>query len=501
MPMAEDCQTSAALVRPPTQVHTPTTGDEALIRPLQGCTTYKEALVRPPPVNMSQQLETDDCLCERCGHIMARVFAMAANKTDQARQQIQNQFETHNRRRESSGPQGPYRRELNGPQGPYRREQYYSRNYNQQFEDPRSNRTFKPPIAEKGRWVTLGSPNLKPIHQKVYKYGFNPNFNKMTKTQRRRWIRNQADDMECEETVPVKEDKNIYVGRNDKKPVEEKEIKKEKPYETTRVYIGKKPKRKNQTKPEKLIEEAVSETAKSDLVETEKIEADDTNIDAGENLLEDEDDDGEKFALSIGAIRKEEPTQIENMQEDDQDQETNTNVVDCNMVYVLPREFMFLERLELEENEDKEETRELPGLDRKLMEHRLPIKTRFEPYQQAPRRMAPDIILKVKEEIERLVAANFIRPARYVEWLSNIVPVMKKNGKLRICVDFRNLNNATPKDEYPMPMADLLVDGVAGYQILSMMDGHSGYNQIFIAKKMCIRLHLDVQVQLEHLNG
>ena len=54
MPMAEDCQTSAALVRPPTHVHTPTTGDEALIRPLQGCTTYKEALVRPPPVNMSQ---------------------------------------------------------------------------------------------------------------------------------------------------------------------------------------------------------------------------------------------------------------------------------------------------------------------------------------------------------------------------------------------------------------------------------------------------------------
>ena len=126
---------------------------------------------------------------------------------------------------------------------------------------------------------------------------------------------------------------------------------------------------------------------------------------------------------------------------------------------------------------------ELPGLNRKLVEHRLPIKTRFEPYQQAPRRMAPDIILKVKEEIKRLVAANFIRPARYVEWLSNIVFVMKKNGKLRIFVDFRNLNNATPKDEYPMPMADLLVDGVASYQILSMMDGHFGYNQIFIAEE------------------
>ena len=89
--------------------------------------------------------------------------------------------------------------------------------------------------------MTLGSPNLKPIHQKVYKYGYNPNFHKMTKTKRKRWIRNQAskqkemqqggsssqavsekntniassnqDDMDCEETMPTKEDENIYVGR------------------------------------------------------------------------------------------------------------------------------------------------------------------------------------------------------------------------------------------------------------------------------------------------
>ena len=99
----------------------------------------------------------------------------------------------------------------------------------------------------------------------------------------------------------------------------------------------------------------MTETAKSDLVETEKIEAVDTNIEAEEDFQEDEDDGGEKFSLSIGAVRKEEDTQTESMQEDDQDQETNTNTVDCNMVYVLPREFMSLERLELEENEDKEE--------------------------------------------------------------------------------------------------------------------------------------------------
>ena len=152
--------------------------------------------------------------------------------------------------------------------------------------------------------------------------------------------------MECEETVPIKEDKNIYVGRyiptqsvegsyqprsevvgpslrpeylrDEKKPVEEKEIKQEKPYEITQVYIGKKPKWKNQAKSEKLTEEAETETAKSDLVEAEKIEAVDTNVEAEEDLLEDEDDDGEQFALFIGAMRKEEDTQTENnMQEDD----------------------------------------------------------------------------------------------------------------------------------------------------------------------------------------
>ncbi|KAI5339000.1 hypothetical protein L3X38_018272 [Prunus dulcis] len=56
-------------------------------------------------------------------------------------------------------------------------------------------------------------------------------------------------------------------------------------------------------------------------------------------------------------------------------------------------------------------------------------------------------------------------------------------GAIRICVDFRNLNLATPKDEYLMPMADLLVDGAAKHEIFSYMDRHSGYNQIFIVEE------------------
>ncbi|XP_059664235.1 uncharacterized protein LOC132310008 [Cornus florida] len=126
---------------------------------------------------------------------------------------------------------------------------------------------------------------------------------------------------------------------------------------------------------------------------------------------------------------------------------------------------------------------EIPGLSRELVEHRLPIKKDFQPYKQPPMRMSLEVMLKIKEEIERLLKAGFIRTVRYVEWLSNVVPVIKKNGKLRICVDFRNLNIATPKDEYLMPMADQLIDSAVKHEILSFMDGHSGYNQIYIAEE------------------
>jgi hypothetical protein len=64
-----------------------------------------------------------------------------------------------------------------------------------------------------------------------------------------------------------------------------------------------------------------------------------------------------------------------------------------------------------------------------------------------------------------------------------VVPIYKKNRKLCVCIDFRNLNKATPMDGYPMPIADLLIDAVAGHQIISFMDGNAGYNQIFMAEE------------------
>jgi hypothetical protein len=95
-----------------------------------------------------------------------------------------------------------------------------------------------------------------------------------------------------------------------------------------------------------------------------------------------------------------------------------------------------------------------------------------------------EIIGKVQEEVDRLLRAGFIRPCRYAEWVSNIVPVEKKNTrKIRICVDFRDLNRATPKGEYPMPIADILIDSASGNKMISFLDGNASYNQIFMAKE------------------
>nr|ABF96295.1 retrotransposon protein, putative, unclassified [Oryza sativa Japonica Group] len=78
---------------------------------------------------------------------------------------------------------------------------------------------------------------------------------------------------------------------------------------------------------------------------------------------------------------------------------------------------------------------EMPGLSRSVVEHRLPIKPGIRPYQQPPRRCKADMLEVVKAEVKHLYDAGFIHPCRYAEWVSNIVPVIKKNGKVRVYID------------------------------------------------------------------
>ena len=117
------------------------------------------------------------------------------------------------------------------------------------------------------------------------------------------------------------------------------------------------------------------------------------------------------------------------------------------------------------------------------MEHRLPIKPGAKAVKQKLRRLHPKTALQVKEEVDKLHKAKFIKVVLYPQWVANIVPVIKKNGQVRICIDFRDLNWACPKDDFPLPHIDLLIDNTAGYEMLSFMDKFSGYNQIRLVEE------------------
>ena len=80
-----------------------------------------------------------------------------------------------------------------------------------------------------------------------------------------------------------------------------------------------------------------------------------------------------------------------------------------------------------------------------------------------------------------MLKARIIYPIHHSTWIANIVPVRKKNGEIRICVDFRNLNQASLKDNYTLPTMDHVLQIVARSKIMSMLDGYSGYNQINVA--------------------
>ena len=82
-----------------------------------------------------------------------------------------------------------------------------------------------------------------------------------------------------------------------------------------------------------------------------------------------------------------------------------------------------------------------------------------------------------------MLVASFIKPIQHLRWLSNIIPVKKKNWQIRCCVDFRNLNKVCPEDEFPLPNMDLLIDYAARNSMFSFMDGFSRYNQIRMAPK------------------
>jgi hypothetical protein len=119
-----------------------------------------------------------------------------------------------------------------------------------------------------------------------------------------------------------------------------------------------------------------------------------------------------------------------------------------------------------------------PGVSPELACHSLNIKPKHKLIVQKRRKLAPERAAIVLEEVECLLESGAIREVQYPMWLSNTVVVRKKNGKWRVCIDFTDLNKACPKDPFPLPRIDQLVDLASGHAQLSFLDAFQGYHQI-----------------------
>jgi len=121
---------------------------------------------------------------------------------------------------------------------------------------------------------------------------------------------------------------------------------------------------------------------------------------------------------------------------------------------------------------------DMPGLDPQVAMHRLNIKPDVKSVKQQQRRFRPNIMEAIEAEAHKLVACRFIWEEQHPDWVANIVPILKKNKKIRVRIDYRYLNAACPKDEFPLPITDVMIDNTCGFERISFMDDFSGYNQI-----------------------
>jgi len=121
---------------------------------------------------------------------------------------------------------------------------------------------------------------------------------------------------------------------------------------------------------------------------------------------------------------------------------------------------------------------DMPGIDPDLLCHCLTMDPKVRPVRQRRRKFNEETRQVIKEETKKLLSVGHIREIQYPEWLANVVLVKKANGKWRMCVDFTDLNKACPKDSYPLPSIDALVDSASGCRMLSFLDAFSRYNQI-----------------------
>ena len=125
----------------------------------------------------------------------------------------------------------------------------------------------------------------------------------------------------------------------------------------------------------------------------------------------------------------------------------------------------------------------MPGIPREVIEHHLNIYPDAKPVHQKPWKLSVERHNFIREEVRKLLHTGFIEEVHHPEWLANPVVVPKANGKLRMCIAYDSLNKACPRDPYPLPRIDQIVDSTSRCDLLSFLDVHSGFHQIRMSRE------------------
>jgi hypothetical protein len=129
------------------------------------------------------------------------------------------------------------------------------------------------------------------------------------------------------------------------------------------------------------------------------------------------------------------------------------------------------------------EPSQMPGIPREVIEHHLKINPNAKSVSQKPRRQSVERQDFIRKEVRKLLNAGFIEEVHHPVWLANPVIVPKATGKLRNSIDYTSLNKACPKDPYPLPRIDQIVNSTSGCDLLSFLDAYSGFHQIQMSKE------------------
>jgi hypothetical protein len=127
--------------------------------------------------------------------------------------------------------------------------------------------------------------------------------------------------------------------------------------------------------------------------------------------------------------------------------------------------------------------KEMPGINPKIVEHEITTYPDAKPVRKKLRPVNPRKEVAIKVEVEKLLKFSFIYPIHLTQWVSIPVLINKIQGTIRVCIDFHDLNKAFPKDNFPTPFIDQIIDECVGCEAFSFMDGFSRYNQIQIKPK------------------